>query len=128
MKASRSSETKVKLEPPVERSPFCGPGPAIVTAEYCRAILVPRFPLANGVVWIISNGEQVMTIELDFRDLRLLAANSEIVKDGIIIKIDRPILPALNMPASKGNEYVVFSLDSSDPRAKGFAWNAKAQK
>jgi len=69
-----------------------------------------------------------MTIELDFRDLRLLAANSEIVKDGIIIKIDRPILPALNMPASKGNEYVVFSLDSSDPRAKGFAWNAKAQK
>jgi hypothetical protein len=69
-----------------------------------------------------------MTIELDFRDLRLLAANSEVVKDGITVKIDRPILPSLNTPASKGDEYVLFSLDSSDPRAKAFAWNADTAK
>jgi hypothetical protein len=65
-----------------------------------------------------------MEVELNFIDLQRLAANSEVVKDGVTIKISRPILPAVNMPADKGDEYVVFGLDSSDPLSKNFKWNA----
>jgi hypothetical protein len=65
-----------------------------------------------------------VTIELDFRDLTRLAANSQVEKNGVTIKIGRPILPMINGPALRGDEYVLFSLDSGDPRSKDFKWDA----
>jgi len=69
----------------------------------------------------------MMTIELNFADLRLLAARSEVVKDGVTIKIDRPILPTLNTLMSgkvegSEDEFVAFSLDSTDPRSEQWAF------
>lgn len=69
-----------------------------------------------------------MIMELNFIDLQRLAVNSEIVKDGVTIKIGRPILPAVNTPATKGDEYVLFSLDSSDSRSKEFKWYANVAR
>jgi hypothetical protein len=65
-----------------------------------------------------------MTIELNFHDLMRLATNSEVVKDGLTIKVSRPVRSMVNMPAAEGDEYVVFALDSSDPRSKDFKWDA----
>jgi hypothetical protein len=69
-----------------------------------------------------------MTIELDFNDLRKLAANTQLVKDGITIKVNRPVHPTVNMPAAEGDEYVVFALASGDPRSKDFKWDANIQR
>jgi hypothetical protein len=69
-----------------------------------------------------------MTIELNFHDLMRLAANTEVVKDGVTIKVNRPVHPMVNMPAANGDEYVVFALDSSDPRSKDFKWDADIKK
>jgi hypothetical protein len=71
-----------------------------------------------------------MTIELNFADLRLLAVHSEIVKDGVTIKINRPILTSLNILQNGGNkndknEFVAFTLDSSDPRSEQWAFKPK---
>ena len=67
-----------------------------------------------------------MIIELDFKDLRNLASNSEVVKSDITIKVNRPVRPMLNTidALSKGDEYVVFSLDSTDWRSSDFRWVA----
>lgn len=69
-----------------------------------------------------------MIVELNFHDLMKLAANSKVDKDGVTIKIDRPILPKINNHALGTDEYVLFSLDSSDPRSEEFAWDAQKQK
>ena len=69
-----------------------------------------------------------MTVELNFHDLMLLASKLQIVKDGITIKISRPIRPMINDHAPASDEYVLFSLDSSDELSKEFAWDALKQK
>lgn len=70
-----------------------------------------------------------MIIELDYGDLTQLALNREVVKDGVTIKINRPILPIINgQPANKGDEYIAFSLDSSDQRSKDFKWDANVKR
>jgi hypothetical protein len=69
-----------------------------------------------------------MIVELNFHDLMKLAANSKVEKDGVTIKIERPILPMINHHAPASHEYVLFSLDSTDPRSKEFAWDALKQK
>jgi hypothetical protein len=70
----------------------------------------------------------MMTIELNFHDLMRLAANTEVVKDGVTIKINPPVFPGVNVPAKEGDEFAVFSLDSSDPRSEEFKWNANIQR
>lgn len=65
-----------------------------------------------------------MTIELNFHDLMRLAANGQVEKDGVTIKVNRPVHPMVNMPADEGDEYVVFALDSSDLASKDFKWDA----
>jgi hypothetical protein len=68
-----------------------------------------------------------MNIELTFADLTLLAVHSEVVKDGVTIRINRPILPSLNalmngqIERSK-DEFVAFTLDSGDPRSAQWAF------
>lgn len=69
-----------------------------------------------------------MIIELNFHDLARLAAQSEVVKGDITIKINSPILPMINTHPADSDEYIVFSLDSSDPRSKAYAWDALKQK
>ena len=65
-----------------------------------------------------------MIIDLDFHDLQKLAVNSEVVKNNVTIRIQRPVLSGLNSHAERGNEFMTFSLDNSDPRSKKFKWNA----
>lgn len=67
-----------------------------------------------------------MNIELNFADLRMLALHSEVVKDGITIKVNRPVLPTLNtlqngQSENSKDEFVAFTLDSSDPRSEQWA-------
>ena len=59
-----------------------------------------------------------MTISLTFRDLKKIALEGSVEKDGITIKVERPLLADLSTHPTKPEGFIRFRLDESDPRAE----------
>jgi hypothetical protein len=90
-------------------------------------------PNEQSTLRVVQWFGEMMTIELNFADLTLLAVHSEVVKDGVTIKINRPILPSLNtLMKSQGkdskDEFVAFTIDGSDPRSEQWAFKPEKAK
>ena len=59
-----------------------------------------------------------MTINLTYRDLKKIALDGQVTRDGVTIKIDRPMLAHLKTdPHNVGGE-VHWHLDGADPGAE----------
>jgi hypothetical protein len=64
-----------------------------------------------------------MTIDLTYANLKRLAFEGKVTKDGITVKVGRPLLPQLKEnPRSPGGS-VSFILDPTDPGAEKLGLN-----
>lgn len=60
------------------------------------------------------------TLRLSFQDFAKLAANGSLVKDGVTIAFDRPVLSEVTVNPGKGGK-ALFYLDETDERSSADA-------